>query len=174
MSNAPQNYLLIDAIDLPRVNIDAMPLEALQGHEIKVLDTISALDEYVNSPPRKNADAKRNALMLSRKLSLHIASVRDLLQTHKLAAVMGGGVQAAVLSPYSVGAATAAPQNTLPNLFEHPLAQQVDGRMGGGGEPNPISAEGAHRDNSGGIGAARGETPTNGAIPKARAKVSRR
>jgi hypothetical protein len=94
MNNAPITYPLIDAIDLPRANIDAMTLEDLQGHATNVLDTIGALNEYINSPPRKSADEQRNAIALAGKLRSHMVRVRDLLQAHMLAAAIGGGVQA--------------------------------------------------------------------------------
>lgn len=89
-------------------------------------------------------------------------------------ALLAASSAVAGLIPYSVGAATAAPQNTRPNPFDHSIAQQGDGRMGGGGEPNHARPGGDSGTNSGGIGAARGKNLTNGAKPKARkAKVLR-
>ena len=41
---------MLHAIDLTRVNVDSMTLEELQAHANDVLDTIGAMNEYVNSP----------------------------------------------------------------------------------------------------------------------------
>ena len=86
---------MLQAIDLVRVNIDAMTLEDLEAHAQQVLDTLGGLNEYTNSQSPKSANAKRNALHLARKLRLHMARVRDLINAHKLAAVMVATMQAA-------------------------------------------------------------------------------
>jgi hypothetical protein len=93
MSTSPSPML--KAVDLLRVDIDAMNLEEVDAHAVQVLDTIGALNEYINSPGPKSANALRNALNLVRKLSLHMARLRDLINARKLAAVMAGTAQAA-------------------------------------------------------------------------------
>ena len=79
---------MLQAIDLMRVNIDAMNLEDLEAHAQQVLDTLSGLNEYTNSPAPKSANAKNSALHRARKLRLHMARVRDLINAQKLAAVV--------------------------------------------------------------------------------------
>ena len=48
MSTSPSPML--KAVDLLRVNIDALDLEELEAHAVQVLDTIGALNDYINSP----------------------------------------------------------------------------------------------------------------------------
>ena len=98
---------MLQAIDLVRVNIDAMTLEDLEAHAQQVLDALGGLNEYTNSPAPKSANAKRNALHLARKLRLHMVRVRDLINAHKLAAV-AATMQAA-------GSASLAPCARPPN-----------------------------------------------------------
>ena len=93
MSASPSPML--KAVDLLRVNIDALDLEELEAHAVQVLDTIGALNEYINSTSHKSANALRNAMGLVRKLGLHMARVRDLINARKLAAAMTGTAQAA-------------------------------------------------------------------------------
>ena len=70
-------------------------------------DTLGGLNEYTNSPAPKSANAKRNALHLARKLRLHMARVRDLINAHKLAAAVVATMQAA-------GSVSLAPCAKLP------------------------------------------------------------
>ena len=86
---------MLQAIDLIRVNIDAMTLEDLEAHAQQVLDALGDLNEYTNSPALKSGTAKRNALNQARKLRLHMARVRDLINAHKLAAAVVATMQAA-------------------------------------------------------------------------------
>ena len=90
MSTSP----MLQAIDLMRVNIDAMGLEDLEAHAQQVLDILGGLNEHTNSPTLKSGNAKRNALHQTRKLRLHMAQVRDLINAHQLAAVMVTTMQA--------------------------------------------------------------------------------
>ena len=76
------------AIDLVRLNIDAMDLEELEAHAVKVLDNIGAMNDYINSVVFKSANARRNALNQSRKLCLHMARVRNLINFRNQAAAM--------------------------------------------------------------------------------------
>ena len=91
MSTSP----MLKAIDLTRVNVDAMTLEELEAHAKDVLDTIGALNEYLNSPAPKSANARLNGLRLANKLRLHMAHVRDLINAHQAAVALAGAAQAA-------------------------------------------------------------------------------
>ena len=86
---------MLQAIDLMRVNIDAMTLEDLEAHAQQLMDALGGLNEYTNSPALKSGNAKRNALHQARKLRLHMARVRELINAHKLAAVVVATMQAA-------------------------------------------------------------------------------
>ena len=93
---------MLQAIDLVRVNIDAMTLEDLEAHAEQVLDALGGLNEYTNSPAPKSSNAKRSAMHQARKLRLHMARVRDLINARKLAAVM-------VATMLAAGSANLAP-----------------------------------------------------------------
>ena len=93
---------MLKAIDLTRVNLGAMTLEQLEAHAQDVLDTIGAMNEYLNSPAPRSANAKLNALRLTNKLRQHMAHVRDLIQAHQAAIVQVAAAQA-------VGAVTLVP-----------------------------------------------------------------
>lgn len=79
---------MVKAIDLTRVNLDKLNLQDLEAHAVDVLDTIAALNDYVNSSAPKSANARLNAKQLARKLCLHMAHVRDLIDARKSADVM--------------------------------------------------------------------------------------
>jgi|SRR5450830_1793926 len=95
---------MLQAIDLTRVNVDAMTLEELEAHAKDVLDTIGALNEYINSPAPKSANAKLNGLRLANKLRLHMAHVRDLINAHQAAVALVGAAQAAGSTNLAQGA----------------------------------------------------------------------
>ena len=103
MTTSPE----LQAIDLARVNVDAMTLEELQAHANGVLDTIGALNEYLNSPAPKSANAKLNGLSRAEKLRWHMLHVRGLINAHRAAAAL-------------VGAAQAAGSANLPHGAKHP------------------------------------------------------
>lgn len=86
---------MLHAIDLTRVNVDAMLLEDLEGHAVQVLDTIGAMNDYLNSPAPKSAVAKLNGLRLANKLRSHMAHVRDLINAHQAALPLVATAQAA-------------------------------------------------------------------------------
>lgn len=90
MTNSP----MLQAIDLIRVNVDALTLEDLQAHANDVLDTIGALNEHLNSPGPKSANARLNGLRLANKLRTHMAHLRDLINAHIAAAALVGAAQA--------------------------------------------------------------------------------
>lgn len=95
MSNATQLSPMVVAIDLLRVNLNAMQLADLQAHAAQVLDTIGALNDYINRPFHNSSNALRNAMVLVRKLAMHMAHVRDLINAFQAAAAMVAPVQAA-------------------------------------------------------------------------------
>ena len=74
----------------------------VRAHAQEVLDTIGAMNEYLNSPAPRSANAKLNALRLANKLRQHMAHVRDLIQAHRAAIAQVAAAQA-------VGAVTLAP-----------------------------------------------------------------
>lgn len=86
---------MLQAIDLTRINVDAMLLDDLQAHAVQVLDTIGAMNEYLNSPAPKSAVAKLNGLRLANKLRTHMAHVRDLINAYTAAVALGVTTQAA-------------------------------------------------------------------------------
>ena len=86
---------MLQAIDLTRVNVDAMLLEELEAHAKEVLDTIGAMNEYLNSPAPKSANSKLNGLRLANKLRTHMAHVRDLINAHQAALALVATAQAA-------------------------------------------------------------------------------
>jgi len=79
---------MVVAIDLVRVNVDALQLDDLQAHAVQVLDTIAALNDYINRPNPKSSNALHNAMLLVRKLVQHMAHVRDLINAYTAAAAM--------------------------------------------------------------------------------------
>ena len=105
MTNSP----MLQAIDLIRVNVDALTLEDLQAHANDVLDTIGALNEYLNSPGPKSANARLNGLRLANKLRLHMAHVRDLINAHQAAVALVGAAQAAGSANLAQGAKVFGP-----------------------------------------------------------------
>jgi hypothetical protein len=74
---------MLNAIDLVRADVDAMTLEDLEAHATDVLDTITALNDYINGGAPKSHNALLNAMRLNRKLCSHMAHVRDLIQSRK-------------------------------------------------------------------------------------------
>jgi hypothetical protein len=104
MNNQTQLSPMVVAIDLMRVNVNALMLDDLQAHAAQVLDTIGALNEYINSPRPKSSNALRNALMLARKLAMHMARVRDLINAHTAAAALVGAAQASGAASLPQGA----------------------------------------------------------------------
>ena len=90
MSTSP----MIKAIDLIRVNVDSMTLEELEEHAMQVLDTIGAMNDYLNSPAPTSANERQNAVRLANKLRSHMAHVRDLINAHTAAAELVGAAQA--------------------------------------------------------------------------------
>ena len=85
---------MLQAIDLARTNVDAMLLDDLQAHAVQVLDTIAAMNDYLNSPAPKSAVSKLNGLRLANKLCSHMAHVRDLINAYTAAVALANAAQA--------------------------------------------------------------------------------
>ena len=100
---------MVFAIDLMRVNVDALQLDALQAHASQVLDTIAALNDYINSPSPKSSNALHNAMLLARKLALHMARVRDLINAYTAAAAVIAAAQSGGATTVPKGAANLGP-----------------------------------------------------------------
>ena len=94
---------MVIAIDLVRVNVNAMQLDDLQAHAVQVLDTIGALNDYINRPHPKSSNALRNAMLLARKLAMHMAHVRDLINAYQAAAAMAAAGSAKGLAGAPLG-----------------------------------------------------------------------
>ena len=95
MSGTLQPSPMLEASELIRVYVDAMQLDDLEDHAKHVLDTIAALNGYVNAPGRKSPDELSNAIRLSKKLRMHMAHVRDLINARKAALALMQAAQAA-------------------------------------------------------------------------------
>lgn len=76
----------LQAIDLLRFKLENLSEHDLNAHAGEVLATIAELNDYINSSAAKSANSLLNATQLTRKLCLHIARVRDLIQSAQLAA----------------------------------------------------------------------------------------
>lgn len=92
MNNTPEISPELRAIDLVRADIDAMALQDLEAHGADVLDTIAALNGYVNGGLPMSHAALLNAARQNRRLCLHMARVRDLIQARKAAYAMVQGM----------------------------------------------------------------------------------
>ena len=86
---------MLKALDLTRVDIDAMTPDDLEVHAKEVLNTLAALNDYINSPIRKSANSTQAALIRARLLCMHMARVRDVMQAHQAVAAMTGAAQTA-------------------------------------------------------------------------------
>ena len=94
---------MLQAIDLARTNVDAMLLDDLQAHAVQVLDTIAAMNDYLNSPAPKSAVSKLNGLRLANKLCSHMAHVRDLINAYTAAVALANAAQASGAAAGLVG-----------------------------------------------------------------------
>ncbi|MES2283396.1 MAG: hypothetical protein V4542_18425 [Pseudomonadota bacterium] len=169
MDAQPQPSPMLQAIDLLRVNVAALQLDDLHAHSTTVLATIAALNEYMNSTAPKSANALRNARMLSHKLSLHMARLRDMLQGKQSAMAfiqshaspdllpptparrMGLGSRSVIRAPTGADNAASGP---LEILGDEPQAQVPETRRGGEakeGEPTDrLAKPGGERSEGGG------------------------
>lgn len=78
---------MLAAVDLVRVSVESMTLEELECHALQILDTIAALNDYINSSTCKSANALRNAVQHARKLAAHMRHVRALIDAQSVQAV---------------------------------------------------------------------------------------
>lgn len=95
---------MLRAIELVRVNVDAMFIDDLLEHGQQVQDTIAALNDWLNSPAPRSAVARASAVRDWKKLRLHMAHVRDLIAAHAAAAALVGAAQAAGSTHLAQGA----------------------------------------------------------------------
>lgn len=129
MPTQNQSSPMLRAIDLMRVNIEDLTTEELNAHAVEVLDTIAALNDYINGPLHKSHNALLNAQQLTRKLSLHMARLRDLLQARQSAHAVTQASQAAnapSLSPdrsasFGWRSRVIRPQNSADNATSGPI-----------------------------------------------------
>ena len=85
MHNKNEPSPMLKAIDLQRADLDQMAIQDLGDHAVATLDTIAALNDYINGGNRKSHDALLNALRLNRKLCSHMTRIRALMQVRQLA-----------------------------------------------------------------------------------------
>lgn len=105
MNTPPSPSPMLKAIDLVRVNIDdMMEVQDLEGHAAEVLDTIAALNDYINKNGGNRSSELLNAQHQARKLCLHMAHVRDLIHAHQAALALAGAAQAAGSANLAQGA----------------------------------------------------------------------
>lgn len=98
---------IIAAIELLRVNIDSMQLEELLEHHQAALNVQADLNDYMNQPARRSADERRTVARLSKKMLLHMAHLRDLINARKAALALTQAAQ--------VGGAGDAEQGSRPH-----------------------------------------------------------
>ena len=99
--NHPSPMLM--AVDLVRVDIDAMGLRDLEAHATAVMDTIEALNEFINGMAPKSRNTLLSALRRVRKLHMHMARVRDLIQARQSAVAVMQSMQSAIAPSMSSG-----------------------------------------------------------------------
>ena len=146
---------MLKAIDLIRVNIDELHFPEIETHAVEVLDTIAALNDYINGALTKSHNALLNAHQLSRKLCLHMARVRDLINARKAAQAFAQSAHAINMShlPRAVPAmkqpsrvirplksADNAASGPIELLWSEPTAQSTKAQWGGEAKEVP-SAE---------------------------------
>ncbi|MBC7703452.1 MAG: hypothetical protein H7274_05845 [Rhodoferax sp.] len=68
MQTQNQASPMLKSIDLVRVDVEQLCLTELEAHAVEVLDTLEALNAYINGPQHKSHNALVNAQNLSRKL----------------------------------------------------------------------------------------------------------
>ena len=95
MQTQNQASPMLKSIDLIRVEVEQLCLTDLEVHAVEVIDTIAALNAYINGPQHKSHNALVNAQNLSRKLRTHMARVRDLIQVRQSAVVVMQSMQSA-------------------------------------------------------------------------------
>ena len=92
MEGENQPSPMLKAIDLVRENLNQLGIEDLERHAADVLDTIAALNDYINGGNRKSHHALLGALRRSRKLCAHMAHVRALIQARRSRQAMVQGL----------------------------------------------------------------------------------
>lgn len=145
MQTQNQASPMLKSIDLVRVDVEQLCLTDLEAHAVEVLDTLEALNAYINGPQHKSHNALVNAQNLSRKLRNHMARVRDLIQSRQSAVAVMQAMQSAstpslsgmpsmgrrsrvIRPPASADNAASGPFEILGN---EPQAQITEARRGG-------------------------------------------
>lgn len=82
---------LLDAVDLPRLNIESMNIYELEEHENQVMETINGVNSFILMAGHISANESNNAHRLYTKLKLHLSRVSDLIKIHKLAIAAQSG-----------------------------------------------------------------------------------
>lgn len=82
---------MLDAVDLPRLNIESMDIDELEEHEKQVIETINGVNYFILDKSHISANETINARRLFSKLKLHLSRVSDLIKFHKLAIVAQSG-----------------------------------------------------------------------------------
>ena len=82
---------MLDAVDLPRLNIECMDIDELAEHANQVMETINGVDNFILSASHMSANETINARRLLSKLKLHLSRVSDLIKIHKLAIAAQSG-----------------------------------------------------------------------------------
>lgn len=80
MTNTMQASPMLRAIDLARLDAEAMSLEDLEAHSKEVSDTLAGLNDYLNSPSPKSRNALANAKKRAETLAARMPLLRDLIQ----------------------------------------------------------------------------------------------
>jgi len=82
---------MLDAVDLPRLNIESMDIDELLDHENQVIETISGVKIFIASASHMSANETLNSGRLLTKLKEHLARVSNLIIFHKLAIISQAG-----------------------------------------------------------------------------------
>jgi len=82
MRNTLQPSPMIVAIDLIRVNVDALSIEELEAHALRMDGILLALAHFIEGAVGGSPDEIRNVIKLTRDLRARILHVRNLIGRH--------------------------------------------------------------------------------------------
>jgi hypothetical protein len=80
MQSKIQPSPMLAALNLTRLNAEAMSFEDLEEHYKEVLDTLAELNDYINSPSPKSREALADAKKRAEALAARLPLLRDLIQ----------------------------------------------------------------------------------------------
>jgi hypothetical protein len=86
MSDTLQPSPMLEAIDLTRVNIDALSDEDLEEHAARVVAVLLELTNAQAKATWTSAIAAANIARLAKKLLAHLARVKELIETRQVEA----------------------------------------------------------------------------------------